>query len=67
MSAGLVLSVPSPKFEAALDELRGIGEEVTTDSIIPALVFIRWLVAVLLGTLAGWRRWARSPSADPGT
>jgi hypothetical protein len=33
VSAGLVLSVPSPKFEAALDELRGIGEEVTTDSV----------------------------------
>jgi hypothetical protein len=37
------------------------------NAVIPALVFIRWLVAVLLGTLAGWRRWARSPSADPGT
>jgi uncharacterized protein DUF4349 len=28
-----VLSVPSPEFEAALDELGGLGEEVTTDSV----------------------------------
>lgn len=31
--ADLVLSVPSPRFEAALDELRALGEEVTTDSV----------------------------------
>jgi hypothetical protein len=29
----LVLSVPSDRFGAALDELRGLGEEVTTDTI----------------------------------
>lgn len=33
VSARLVLLVPSPEFEAALDELRGLGEEVTTDSV----------------------------------
>jgi hypothetical protein len=33
ISADLVLSVPSPEFEAALDELRGIGKEVTTDTV----------------------------------
>lgn len=33
VSADLVLSVPSPEFEPALDELRGIGAEVTTDSV----------------------------------
>ncbi len=32
VSADLVLSVPSPEFEAALDELRGLGE-VTTDNV----------------------------------
>ncbi len=31
--ADLVLSVPSKEFEEALDELRGLGEEVTTDSV----------------------------------
>src|SRR3712207_7867180 len=31
-SAALVLSVPSPEFEKALDELRGMGKEVTTDT-----------------------------------
>ena len=31
--AELVLSVPAPEFEAALGELRGLGEEVTTDSV----------------------------------
>ena len=31
--ADLVLSVPSPDFEAALDELRGLGERVTTDAV----------------------------------
>jgi hypothetical protein len=29
----LVLSVPSERFEDALDELRGLGEEVTTDTV----------------------------------
>jgi nucleotide-binding universal stress UspA family protein len=33
VSADMVLSVPSPEFEAALDELRRLGEEVTTDSV----------------------------------
>ena len=33
VSADMLLSVPSPEFEAALDELRRIGEEVTTDSV----------------------------------
>ena len=33
VSADLVLVVPSPEFEAALDELRGLGEEVTTDTV----------------------------------
>lgn len=33
VSADLVLSVPSGEFEAALDELRGIGERVTTDTV----------------------------------
>ena len=32
-SAALVLSVPSPEFEKALDELRGIGKEVTADTV----------------------------------
>jgi Domain of unknown function (DUF4349) len=31
--ADLVISVPSEEFEQALDELRGLGEEVTTDTI----------------------------------
>lgn len=31
--AELTLSVPSPEFEAALDELRRVGAEVTTDSV----------------------------------
>ena len=34
VSAHLVLSVPSERFEAALDELRGLGEEVTTDAVM---------------------------------
>ena len=33
VSAGLVLSVPSPEFEQALDELRGLGKKVTTDTV----------------------------------
>jgi Domain of unknown function (DUF4349) len=33
VSADLVLVVPSPEFEAALDELRGLGKEVTTDRV----------------------------------
>ena len=33
VSADLVLSVPSGEFEAALDELRGMGRRVTTDSV----------------------------------
>jgi hypothetical protein len=33
VSVDLVLSVPSPEFEKALDELRGLGKEVTTDTI----------------------------------
>lgn len=31
--ADLVLSVPAEEFEKALDELRGLGEEVTTDAV----------------------------------
>ena len=31
--ADLVLLVPSPEFEKALDELRGLGKEVTTDTV----------------------------------
>ena len=31
--ADLLLSVPSDRFEDALDELRGLGEEVTTDTV----------------------------------
>ncbi len=31
--ADLTLSVPSPEFEAALDELRDLGKEVTTDAV----------------------------------
>ena len=31
--ADLLVSVPSERFEEALDELRGLGEEVTTDTI----------------------------------
>jgi hypothetical protein len=31
--ADLILSVPSDRFEDALDELRGLGEEVTTDTV----------------------------------
>jgi hypothetical protein len=33
VSADLVLSIPSPEFEKALDELRGLGKEVTTDTV----------------------------------
>jgi len=33
VSADLVLLVPSPEFEAALDELRGLGKKVTTDTV----------------------------------
>ena len=33
ITADLVLSVPSGAFEAALDELRGLGERVTTDTV----------------------------------
>lgn len=33
VSASLVLSVPSPEFEDALEELRGLGEEVTKDAV----------------------------------
>lgn len=33
VSADLVLSVPSEEFEAALDELRGLGDRVTTDTV----------------------------------
>jgi Domain of unknown function (DUF4349) len=33
VTADLVLSVPSEEFEGVLDELRGLGEKVTTDSI----------------------------------
>ena len=33
VSADLVISVPSGEFEEALDELRGIGDRVTTDSV----------------------------------
>ena len=32
--ADLVLSIPSPEFEKALDELRGLGKEVTTDTVM---------------------------------
>ncbi len=33
VSARLVLLVPAPEFESTLDELRALGEEVTTDSV----------------------------------
>ena len=33
MYADLILSVPSDRFEDALDELRGLGEEVATDTV----------------------------------
>ena len=33
VSADLVLSVPSEEFEVALDELRGLGDRVTTDTV----------------------------------
>jgi hypothetical protein len=33
VSADLVLLVPSPEFEVALDELRGLGKEVTSDTV----------------------------------
>ncbi len=33
VSADLVVSVPSDEFENALDELRGLGEQVTTDTV----------------------------------
>jgi hypothetical protein len=33
VSADLVLMVPSPEFEEALDELRDLGKEVTTDTV----------------------------------
>jgi hypothetical protein len=33
VTADLVLSVPSEEFETVLDELRDLGEEVTTDSV----------------------------------
>jgi hypothetical protein len=31
--ADLVLSIPAPEFEKALEELRGLGKEVTTDTV----------------------------------
>jgi len=34
VSANLVLVVPSPEFEKALDELRHVGDKVTTDTVI---------------------------------
>lgn len=33
VTAELVLSIPSPEFENALEDLRGLGEKVTTDSV----------------------------------
>jgi hypothetical protein len=33
VSADLVLVIPSPEFEQALGELRGVGKEVTTDTV----------------------------------
>ena len=33
VTADLVLSVPSGEFEATIDELRGLGERVTTDTV----------------------------------
>lgn len=33
VTADLTLSVPSAEFETALDELRGLGEKVTTDAV----------------------------------
>ncbi|MGF1470681.1 MAG: DUF4349 domain-containing protein [Rubrobacteraceae bacterium] len=33
VSAELVLSIPAPEFEAALEELRRLGRKVTTDSV----------------------------------
>src|SRR5918998_1884840 len=33
VTADLVLSVPSEEFERVIDELRGLGEKVTTDSV----------------------------------
>jgi hypothetical protein len=33
VSADLVLLIPSPEFEAALDDLRGLGRKVTTDTV----------------------------------
>jgi hypothetical protein len=33
VSADLVLLIPSPEFEAALDDLRGLGKKVTTDTV----------------------------------
>ncbi len=33
VTAELVLQVPSPEFENALEDLRGLGEKVTTDSV----------------------------------
>ena len=33
VSASLVLTVPAPEFEKALDELRDLGQKVTTDSV----------------------------------
>ncbi len=33
VSANLVLVVPSPEFEKALDELRDVGEEITVDTV----------------------------------
>ena len=35
-SADLVLSIPSPEFEDALEELRRLGKEVTTDAVTGA-------------------------------
>jgi hypothetical protein len=49
-------------WNASLHVLQGLA-----NAVITALVFGWWLAPVLVGALAGWRRWTRPPSPDPGS
>ena len=53
--------VAAKAWNAFLHVLQGLA-----NASITTLVFGCWLAPVLLAALAGWRRWARPPSPDPG-